>query len=169
MGDITDFEREIPTPPPLLTAWWFLEPEAEFHQLPCTLAHGTPWVCSGGRSKGSELLLERWPAEGGKAPDKPSSCLRLAVPGSEMGFEVGVVYPPGGVRHLGVGSRPPWTLQSERPHLVMGILLFLLMSGLLNVGSGSPKSTPLDRLLWVRLPLVFQEQNHEPTSSWLEC
>ena len=58
---MVDFEEEIPS---LLGTWLLLEGEEELNQLSGAQAQCSPMLCSAGRSKGSELSLEKMATRG---------------------------------------------------------------------------------------------------------
>lgn len=91
----------------------------------------------------------------------------LALLGSEMGMQMGVLGTPGDVPPGGVAYRSQLTLQAKLAYLGKGNLFHLHTSGSLSSGTASPKPT-LDRYLRFRLPFDSPEVELRNTGSWFE-
>lgn len=127
---------------------------------------GVPGVCQEARGSARSCYWREFPPEGAKAPPKPSTCLRLALPGSEM------------------GSRWVWRISQEVSGLqatcdspvitgspVNRDMVLHLHSGSLSFGSGSLKSIPLDSTVRALASLGFSRSrslNPQEESPWLE-
>ena len=76
------------------------------------------WLWSGYRIKGSEFLFNNSSPEGEEALTEPSSCLALANPSPEVGFELEEVDPPEARIARRARLSLPLTLKSKLTNLV---------------------------------------------------
>lgn len=92
----------------------------------------------------------------------------LALLGSEMGLQMGVLGTPGDVPPGGVAYRSQLTLQAKLAYLGKGNLFHLHTSGSLSSGTASPKPTLKDSSSRFRLPFDSPEVELRNTGSWFE-
>lgn len=116
-------------------------------------------------AEGSELLLERMATRGRRSAGQAqkTASVWLAFPGSEIGFEMGIVNPPGAIRRGAVCSGPPLTLQSKLACQVKGIYFCLHNSGSLSAQLAHSQHN-LTGYLGFDCLCFLQKQNSEPTS-----